>query len=924
MTSSNAPHLYLVDGSGYIFRAFHALPPLTTPDGTPSGAVFGYCQMLNRLTQDVGASQLAVIFDAGRTSFRNEVYADYKAHRPEPPPELIPQFALIRDATRAYNLPCIELPGYEADDLIAAYAEAAVAAGYKVTIVSSDKDLMQLVADGIEMYDPIKLKRIGRDEVIEKFGVPPEKVIDVQALIGDPTDNVPGVPGIGVKTAAQLITEYGDLDSLLARLGEIKQPKRRETLETNREKALLSRRLVTLDRKAPLPEPLTAFAVKKAERQVLRDFFQKMGFTKLIQRLDAAPDGGSGAPVVTSAATTTASVPAGKAEKRYELVQSLDVLKEWVRRATYAGVVAFDTETTSSNAAQAELVGVSLALSPGEACYVPLGHRAGGGGLDLGERPPQIPLKDAVAALKPMLEDPSVLKIGYEIKFDQRVMRRLGVAVAPVDDAMLLSFVLDAGSHSHGQAELSERHLEHKTIALDEITGAGKARITFADVSPDKALGYAAEEADVALRLHRELKPRLIRERLTTVYETVERPLVPVLAAMETAGIKVDPGTLHRLSNEFGRTMATLEGELHKIAGREFNVGSPKQLGEILFDELKLPGGKKGKTGAYSTHSDILEELIDEHPMPKKILDWRLVSKLKSTYADTLIEQIDPVTRRIHTTYDMAGAATGRLSSNDPNLQNIPVRSEEGRRIRAAFIAEDGHKLLSVDYSQIELRLVAEMAEVEPLKQAFRDGLDIHALTASQVFGVPLEKMDPLTRRNAKAINFGIIYGMSAFGLARQIGVAQSEASAFIKAYFERYPGIRAYMDKAKETARKHGYVTTLFGRRVHVKTIADKNPAMRSFAERQAINAPIQGTAADIIKRAMIRMPAALGEAGLKTRMLLQVHDELVFEAPDAEVETAKALVRKVMEGAIAPAVNLGVPLIADAGVGTTWAEAH
>jgi DNA polymerase-1 len=916
-------HLYLVDGSGYIFRAFHALPPLTTPDGTPSGAVFGYCQMLNRLTQDVGANQLAVIFDAGRTSFRNEVYADYKAHRPEPPPELIPQFALIRDATRAYNLPCIELEGYEADDLIAAYAHAAAAAGYKVTIVSSDKDLMQLVADGIEMYDPIKLKRIGREEVIEKFGVPPEKVIDVQALIGDPTDNVPGVPGIGVKTAAQLIIEYGDLDSLLARLDEIKQPKRRETLLANKEKALLSRRLVTLDRKTPLPEPLESFVVKAAEKQLLRDFFQKMGFTKLLQRLDAAPGGGSGTAVATAVAAA-AAIPAGKTEKRYVLVQSLDVLKDWVRRATHAGVVAFDTEATSSDAARAELLGVSLALSPGEACYVPLGHRVGGGGLDFGGKPPQIPLDEAIAALKPMLEDQSVLKIGYEIKFDARVMHRYGVTLAPIDDAMLLSFVLDAGSHSHGQAELSERHLEHKTVALDEITGAGKTRIAFAEVAPDKALAYAAEEADVALRLHGQLRPRLIRERLTTIYETVERPLVPVLAAMESAGIKVDPDTLRRLSNEFGRSMASLESDLHKLAGREFNVGSPKQLGEILFDELKLPGGKKGKTGAYSTHSDVLEELIEAHPMPRKILDWRLVSKLKSTYADTLIEQIDPETKRIHTTYDMAGAATGRLSSNDPNLQNIPVRSEEGRRIRAAFIAEPGHKLLSVDYSQIELRLVAEMADVEPLKRAFSEGIDIHALTASQVFGVPLAKMDPLTRRNAKAINFGIIYGISAFGLARQIGVAQGEASAFIKAYFERYPGIRAYMDKSKETARKHGYVTTLFGRRVHVKTIADKNPAMRSFAERQAINAPIQGTAADIIKRAMIRVPPALAQAGLKARMLLQVHDELLFEVPEPEIEATKSLVRKVMEGAAAPVVSLGVPLIADAGVGTTWAEAH
>ena len=922
MSLSDAGHLYLVDGSGFIFRAFHALPPLNAPDGTPTNAVFGFCQMLARLVQDMRADRLAVIFDAGRKSFRNDFYPDYKAHRPEPPPELVPQFALIRDATRAFNVPSIELAGFEADDLIAAYAKAATAAGYRVTIVSSDKDLMQLVHDGVEMYDPIKLKRIGREEVIEKFGVPPEKVVDVQALAGDSTDNVPGVPGIGLKTAAQLIIEYGDLETLLARAGEIKQPKRRETLLENKEKALVSRRLVQLDAAAPLPEPIAAFAVKAAERDILRAFFQKMGFTRLIAKLDAAPDPSAPAPAPGSA---PAKAP-GKPEQRYELVQSIDGLKAWIARATAAGVVAFDTETTSLDATRAELVGFSLAIVPGEACYVPLGHRPTGGGLELTAMPAQIPLADALAAMKPLLEDPSVLKIGHNIKYDAQVLNRkdYGIAVGPIDDTMLISFVLDAGSHNHGMDDLSERHLEHKTITYDEVTGTGKTRLSFAEVALDKALGYAAEDADVTLRLHETLKPRLIRERLVTVYETMDRPLVPVLTQMEAAGIKVDPDALRRLSNEFGRTMASLETEIHSLAGREFNVGSPKQLGEILFDELKLPGGKKGKTGAYSTHSDVLEDLADAHPLPKKILDWRLVQKLKSTYADSLVEQINPATGRIHTSYAMAGAATGRLSSTDPNLQNIPVRSDEGRRIRAAFIAEPGHKLLSVDYSQIELRLVAEIADVEPLKQAFRDGIDIHALTASQVFGVPLDKMDPMTRRNAKAINFGIIYGMSAFGLARQIGVAQGEASAFIKAYFERYPGIRAYMDKMKETARKQGYVTTLFGRRCHVKTIADKNPAMRSFAERQAINAPIQGTAADIIKRAMIRIPPTLAAAGLKARMLLQVHDELVFEVPDAEVEATTALVRKVMEGAAAPAVSLGVPLIADTGVGTTWAAAH
>jgi len=941
-------HLYLVDGSGYIFRAFHALPPLTAPDGTPSGAVFGFCTMLARLIQDLQADHVAVIFDAGRKSFRNDIYPDYKAHRPDPPPELVPQFKLVRDATRAFNIPSIELPGYEADDLIAAYARVARASGLKVTIVSSDKDLMQLVGDGVEMFDPIKLKRIGREEVIEKFGVPPEKVVEVQALAGDSTDNVPGVPGIGLKTAAQLITEYGDLETLLARAPEIKQPKRRESLIEHAEKARISRKLVQLDAHVDLPEPIASLVVKSAERDTLRGFFITMGFTRLVAKLDASGEavsivgvGGGTTTRIAAPSSGTAASPAAlplpaKAEQRYELVQTLDRLEHWVRRAIAQGFVGFDTETTSLDATRAELVGVSLALSPGEACYVPLGHVAAGSAgpaqsnfLDAAaaapERPLQIAMDQAIAALKPMLEDPSVLKIGHNIKYDALVLlSRAGVKIAPIDDTMLISFVLGAGAHGHGLDEVTAMNLDHTNITFDQVTGTGKGRIGFAEVALDKALDYAAEDADMALRLHQMLKPRLLRERLVTVYETIERPLVPVITDMEAAGVRVDPEALRKLSSEFGQTMARLETEIHALAGRPFNVGSPKQLGEILFDELKLTGGKKGKTGAYSTHSDVLEELETQHPLPKKILDWRLVAKLKSTYADSLIEQIHPVSGRVHTSFSMAGAATGRLSSTDPNVQNIPVRSEEGRRIRGAFVAEPGHVLLSVDYSQIELRLVAEMAQVEPLKQAFRDGIDIHALTASQVFGVPLAQMDPMTRRNAKAINFGIIYGMSAFGLARQLGVAQGEAAAFIKAYFERYPGIRAYMDRTREVARQQGYVTTLFGRRCYLRQIADKNPAMRQFAERQAINAPIQGTAADIIKRAMIRVPPALRARGLAARMLLQVHDELLFEVPEAEIEETTALVRQVMENAHHPAIRLEVPLIADAGMGRNWAEAH
>ena len=914
---SDPKHLYLVDGSGYIFRAFFALPPMTRPDGTPVNAVFGFTKMLMKLVSDADADAVAVIFDKGRTSFRNDIYADYKAHRPDAPEELVPQFELIREATRACNLPCIEHKDYEADDIIASYAQAARAKGIEVTVVSSDKDLMQLVGEGVTMLDPMKNKLIGPDEVMEKFGVGPEKVVDVQALAGDSVDNVPGVPGIGIKTAAQLINEYGDLEELLNRAEEIKQPKRREKLIENAEMARISLQLVTLRDDVPLEIPLNALGVKDADPEVLHPFLEENGFKSILKQLGAEP--------------SSAPAPASVGEAKYELVQELADLERWVAAANAQGMVAVDTETTGLDAMQVDLVGVSLSTGPGQACYIPLRHKAPGGGdtgeLDLAEgaAPKQIPLAAAVEVLKPLLEDPGVLKIGQNIKYDALIFARVGIDVAPIDDTMLLSYVLDGGLHGHGMDDLAQIHLDHSTIKFKEVAGSGKSQVTFDRVPLEKALDYAAEDADITWRLHQSLKPRLVPEHMTTVYETIERPLVAVLTAMERAGIKVEQDTLRRMSNDFAQRIADLEGEIHGLAGREFTIGSPKQLGEILFDEMGLPGGKKGKSGAYATGADVLEGFAAEgHELPAKVLDWRQLSKLKSTYTDALQNQINPETGRVHTSYSQAVASTGRLSSNDPNLQNIPIRTEEGRKIRTAFVAEKGCQLLSVDYSQIELRLAAEMAGVEALKQAFHEGQDIHAITASQVFDVPVEGMDPMIRRQAKAINFGIIYGISAFGLANNLGIPQGEAKAFIQTYFARYPEIKDYMERTKKAAREHGFVETLFGRKIHTPTIADKNPARRSFAERAAINAPIQGTAADIIKRAMIRMPRALAKEGLKAKMLLQVHDELLFEVPKKELKATSEVVRQVMEQACHPALELSIPLVADAGIGDTWAEAH
>ncbi|MBP7064327.1 DNA polymerase I [Ferrovibrio sp.] len=934
---AGAPHrLYLVDGSGYIFRAYHALPPLTRKsDGMPVGAVSGFCTMLATLREraeaDGALSHMAVIFDAGRYTFRNEIYPQYKANRSETPEDLIPQFAPIRDAVRAFSLACIEMDGFEADDLIATYARQAVEQGMEVVVVSSDKDLMQLVRPGVSLFDPMKNKAIGAAEVMEKFGVAPDRVVDVQALAGDSTDNVPGVPGIGIKTAAELINTFGDLDSLLARAGEIKQPKRRENLLGNAEKARISRQLVLLKDDVPVQETLADFAIRPVHWETLDAFLASMEFRTLRGRLEARVKGlvppnraqltdPDHAAAATPIAEAEAATPA---EAQYELVQDMDRLLAWIARAERAGIVAVDTETTDLSATKAELVGISLSTAPGLACYIPLGHSApNGDGLDLGGggRPKQIALQDAVAALKPMLADPAVLKIGQNIKYDMVVLAAHGLTVAPYDDTMLLSYSLDAGKHNHNMDELAERHLGHTTVKFDEVTGTGKARITFDRVALDKALAYAAEDADVTLRLHRQLKPRLLAEKQTTLYETIERPMPAVVAAMELAGIKVDKAELNRLSADFANRMAALEREAHDLAEESFNLASPKQLGEILFDKMSLPGGKKGKTGAYGTGADVLEELASQgHKLPQVVLDWRQLQKLKGTYTDALQEQIGK-DGRVHTSFSLAATSTGRFASSDPNLQNIPIRTEEGRKIRRAFVAEPGHKLISADYSQIELRILAHIADIGALKQAFRDGVDIHALTASQVFNVPLEGMDPTVRRSAKAINFGIIYGMSAFGLAAQLGIPQREAAAYIDAYFKRYPGIRDYMDRTKKQAHELGFVSTEFGRRVHLPNINSKNPSERAFLERAAINAPIQGSAADIIKRAMARLPAALAAEGLQARMLLQVHDELVFEAPEAELEATVKVAKRIMEGA----AQLSVPLVVEAGIGNNWDDAH
>ncbi len=957
-------HVYLIDGSGYIFRAFHALPPLTRPsDGLPVGAVHGFSAMLWKLLGDSKLSDrpthLAVIFDASEKSFRNEVYKEYKAHRPPAPEELVPQFPLIRDAVKAFNVACLEQDGYEADDLIATYAVQAAKAGADVTIISSDKDLMQLVRPGITMFDTMKNKRIGADEVMEKFGVPPDKVIDVQALAGDSVDNVPGVPGIGVKTAAELIKEYGDLDGLLARAGEIKQPKRREKLIEFAEQARISRDLVTLKLDVPVEIPVERLGVQDPQAPKLLGFLRKMEFSTLTKRIAEALDapipaiertappketnadaGGANGANTPAAAVAfyarEAAVPIDRT--KYEPVTKLVRLQEWVATAQGMGRVAIDTETTSIDPMVAELVGFSLAVGPGVACYVPLGHRTAADALDFGEHAglEQIPVRDAIAALKGMMEDPSVLKIGHNIKFDLTMFSRYGIETRNTDDTMLISYALDGGRGQHGMDSLAEKHLQHTCMTFEQVVafapGAKKSGKTFGQVPFDKATEYAAEDADVTLRLWMMLKPRLAAERMVTVYETLERPLLGVISVMERTGIKVDPSVLSRLSSQFAQGVARLEEEINGLVGHKFNLGSPKQLGELLFDRLQLPGGKKTKTGQWETRAGLLDELANNEELPddarrliNTMLEWRQLTKLRSTYTDALQAYIHADTGRIHTSYALAATPTGRLASSEPNLQNIPVRTKEGRAIRTAFIADKGAKLISADYSQIELRVLAHIADIPQLKQAFDDGLDIHAMTASEMFNVPVKDMPPEVRRRAKAINFGIIYGISAFGLANQLGIAREEAGQYIQTYFQRFPGIRDYMDGTKKFAHENGFVQTIFGRRVHYPEINTRNPSMRAFLERASINAPIQGSAADIVRRAMVRMPAALEAAGLSsTRMLLQVHDELVFEAKEKDVARTIEVVAEVMEMAPEPALRLKVPLKVDAKAAGNWEEAH
>jgi DNA polymerase-1 len=992
---SKGDHLILVDGSAFIFRAFHALPPLTRKsDGLPVGAVAGFCNMIWKMLQEGPTPEkgdepthFGVIFDYSSKTFRNEIYSEYKAHRPPAPEDLVPQFGLIREATRAFNLACIEQEGYEADDLIATYARQAEEAGATVTIVSSDKDLMQLLKPGITMVDTMRDNVIGPDQVREKFGVGPEKMIDLQALAGDSTDNVPGVPGIGPKTAAQLLDEYGDLETLLERASEIKQNKRRENLIEFADQARISKRLVELKQDVPLDHPLGDMVVNHVDGAKAIGFLKALEFTTLTKRVaaamdadaeaiepisvevegwgaDAAPahgpdlDSGDGKAADGDGAAASGergflgtpqqlAQSLGEAAKvaidtnAYACLRKVEELDQWIEEAILTGLVAVDTETTSLDAMQAELVGVSLALEaePGgavKACYIPLTHRSGeedmfsheAGGTLVAD---QIPMDEALSRLKTLLEHPGVLKVAQNLKYDWLVLARLGIEVAPFDDTMLISYALDAGLHSHadgaghGMDALSKRWLDHTPITYKEVAGTGKAKITFDHVAIDRATAYAAEDADVTLRLWRILKPRLPADKLTRVYERLERPMVPVLARMERNGIKVDRQILSRLSGRFAQKAAAIESEISELAGETFNPGSPRQLGEILFGKMGLPGGKKTKTGQWSTDAKVLEDLAAEgHELPRKIVDWRQLTKLKSTYTDALPGYINEETGRVHTSFALAATSTGRLSSSEPNIQNIPVRTEEGREIRTAFIAEDGCKLVSADYSQIELRVLAHIADIGQLKKAFADGLDIHAMTASEMFSVPIKDMDPMVRRRAKAINFGIIYGISAFGLANQLGISRSEAGDYIKTYFERFPGIRDYMDATKEYCREHGYVETIFGRRAHFPDIRSGHFSQRAFMERAAINAPIQGSAADIIRRAMVRMEDALKAAKLNAKMLLQVHDELIFEVPESEVEKTIPVVTNIMEKACEPVLQLSVPLQVDARAAANWDEAH
>ena len=988
-------HVFLVDGSSFVFRAYFQSirqdPKYNVrSDRLPTGAVRLFCAKMLQFVRDGAAgvrpTHLGIIFDKSENSFRKALYPAYKANRSEPPEDLAPQFPLMREAVRAFGLIAVEQDVYEADDLIATYARQAQARGANVLIISADKDLMQLVGNQIAMYDPASGDRderlIDAAQAQAYFGVPAHRIGDVQALAGDATDNVPGARGVGLKTAAQLITEYGDLETLLARAGEIKQPKRRQALTDADSVALirLSKRLVTLVEDVALETPLDALRLPPTDGARLVAFTKAMEFTALTRRaaetfsveaaaiapqadllgagawrdktgaalstdallqtaagstppapaaaFEAAPQPAviAGGPAALAAARAAAPQPFDRSA--YATIADLATLDAWISDAFACGEAAIDTETDSLDAMQAQLVGISIATAPGRAAYIPLRHvRENAGDLfgAQGLAPGQIDRDAALARLKPLLESPAVLKIAQNAKFDWLVLQQHGVTMGPLADTMLASYALDAGRMGHGMDELSEKLLGHKPLAFGAVAGQGKSFIGFARVSIQQATEYSAEDADVALRLWRLLQPRLVAEGMTTLYETLERPMIETLARMERRGVAIDRPILARLSGEFAQEMARLEAEIHTLAGERFNIGSPKQIGDILFGKMGLPGAKKTATGAWSTAAGVLEDLAEQgHPLPQRILDWRQISKLKSTYTDALPTFVNPATARVHTSYALAATTTGRLSSSEPNLQNIPVRNEAGRKIRRAFVAPPGRKIISADYSQIELRLLAHIADITQLKSAFAEGLDIHAMTASEMFAIPVEGMPADVRRRAKAINFGIIYGISAFGLANQLGIPREEAAAYIRKYFDRFPGIRAYMDATRKRAKDQGFVTTLFGRKCHYPRIGAANPAERAFNERAAINAPIQGAAADIIRRAMTRMEPALAAAGLSAQMLMQVHDELVFEAPDAEVEATIAVVRRVMETAHAPAVALSVPLQVDARAAQNWDEAH
>ena len=921
-------HLYLVDGSGYIFRAYHRLPPLTNIRGEPVGAVYGYTTMLWKLADALhraeGPTHMAVILDKGSTSFRNDLYDQYKAQRPPAPEDLVPQFPMIRDATRAFSLPCIEEEGFEADDIIASYTKAALKEGWSVTIVSSDKDLMQLIEPGVDMLDTMKNVRSGPEIVHEKFGVPPEKLGDVLALMGDSVDNVPGVPGIGPKTASKLILEYGDLESVLTAAPLMKKSKMQENLIAHSDMARLSRQLVELHCEVPLPQSLDSLVLNGIPTEPLKAFLEHHGFNSLLARL-----GTSAAPAAVAAATAP-DVKAEPQPPRFESAPAIDrslyetvvteaALDRWIAAAHEEGVLAIDTETDSLDSVSGKLCGICLAVAPGRACYIPVGHR----GADMFSDAPQQLAQDLVSEkLRPLLADESVLKVGQNLKYDICILAGLGLEIKPIDDTIVMSFDLDAGKNGHGMDELAKLHLNHECISFKSLCGTGKSQISFAEVPLDKATAYAAEDADVTFRLWQIFKHRLPQEGATRVYEMVDRPLVPVIAKMERTGVKVDREQLSRLSAEFSTAIEALECAIFEDCGTEFTIGSPKQLGDVLFEKMGLKGGRKGKTGVYSTDVTELERLQkDGVPVAAKLLEWRQITKLKSTYTDALQQQVNQKTGRVHTSYSLSGAQTGRLSSTDPNLQNIPIRSELGRQIRHAFVAEPGNVMLAADYSQIELRLAAHMADVPALKDAFARGEDIHAATAQELFG----EVNRDTRGRAKTINFSILYGISRWGLAARLEIAPDEAQDMINRYFQRFPGISNYITHTLEEARERGFTTTLFGRKTWFPRLNAKNQAERAGSERAAINAPIQGTSADIIKRAMARMGPALEAAGLPgVKMLLQVHDELVFELPEGQADAASAVIRSVMESAAEPVVKLSVPLGVEIGTGPSWGAAH